>query len=78
MKDLVDEEGENIAVRFFLMFYSGNKTPTYGAMRNNMRLAGYDNLWPSFVTDAADNEHMAKAGAQLWLRFLFGLEQEVK
>jgi len=75
-KDLLDEEGENLAVRTFLRQYILPGI-TVGAMRDCMELAGWDGCWPEFVTKAHAEDHLTKAGAQIWLRHLFSLEQQL-
>jgi lysophospholipase L1-like esterase len=71
----MDDEGENLAVRVFLMQY-GTPGLTVGAMSRHMSRCGYP-LWPAWVNgDAWDGGHLTKAGAQLWLRHLFSLEPQ--
>lgn len=76
--ELVDEEGENLAVRSFLMLYSGADGVTIGRMRKHMDRSG----WPlQYCPDFArlgdrDGEHLAKAGAQIWIRHLFNMESK--
>ena len=72
MRQILDD-GENMAVRCFLMFYGSNPTLTLGQMRFNMQHSGYP-YYPEWVESAKD-ETMTKAGAQLWLRYLFSLEK---
>lgn len=67
---ILDEEGENQAVRCFLRFY-GQPGLTVEQMRKNMQLSGYP-FWPKWVDTTLG--HLTKAGAQLWLRYLFALE----
>ena len=71
MNKLLDDEGENIAVRTFLMFYTVPSI-TVGEIRRNMKGCGYPH-WPEWAS-AQDEQHLTKAGAQLWLRHLFALE----
>ena len=68
---LIDEDGENLAVRVFLMRYGGAST-TSTQMAAHMRALGFD-VVPDWVGQAPG--HLTKGGAQLWLRMLFGLEQ---
>jgi hypothetical protein len=70
---ITDEEGENLAVRCFLMQY-GTPGLTVGTMKRHMRLCGYP-LWPEWAEDQ-DGQHLTKAGAQLWIRYLFALEYQ--
>lgn len=72
-KDLLDEEGENLAVRTFLRQYTLPGI-TVGVMRDCLEMAGWDGCWPEFVTKAHRDDHLTKAGAQIWLRHLFSLE----
>jgi hypothetical protein len=71
---LLDDEGENQAVRSFLKAY-GTPGLTVGAMKNHMRLSGYAGLWPDWVGKES-GQHLTKAGAQLWLRHMFAAEVE--
>jgi hypothetical protein len=69
---LRDDEGENIAVRMFLLGY-GMRPGTVGSMRRHMERSGYP-YWPEWAAQM-DEAHLTKAGAQSWLRHLFALEQ---
>lgn len=69
---LLDDDGENRAVRAFLMHY-GAPGLTVKQQRDNMRRAGWGGCWPGWVPDV--DGHLTKAGAQAWLRHLFSLEQ---
>jgi hypothetical protein len=68
-RELLDEDGENLAVRAFLMLYG---TPGLSAlkMKKHMIASGHP-----YFPDWVDDVHLTKAGAQLWLRQLFALEQ---
>lgn len=68
---LLDDDGENRAVRAFLMMY-GVPGLTVAAMRVHMTRCGFPH-WPEWVTEGSAS-HLTKAGAQLWLRHLFALE----
>lgn len=72
MKDLLDNEGENRAVRMFLLLYGGACGVTIGKMRKHLEMAGFANAWPLWANN--NDGHLTKAGAQLWLRHLFNLE----
>lgn len=72
-RDLLDEDGENKAVRTFLMFYAGGK-PTFGNIKAGLKHSGWNNCWPDWVNEQHPDSYVTKAGAQLWLRFLFSLE----
>lgn len=72
MRELLDEEGENLAVRAFLLMY-GAQSISVKQMQRHMQLSGY-NHWPDWVPARQEGEHLSKAGAQLWLRHLFALE----
>ena len=68
-----DAEGENKAVRCFLMLY-GQAGLTVGQMKKHMAMSGFKS-WPVWVdADEMAKHHLTKAGAQLWLRHLFSLE----
>jgi len=67
-----DAEGENKAVRSFLMIY-GHPGLTVGQMKNHMGMCGFK-VWPTWVDTEPDGAHLTKAGAQLWIRHLFALE----
>lgn len=71
--DLLDDDGENRAVRSFLMQY-GLQGLTVLRMRNHMELSGWHDCWPEWVNDPANEGHLTKGGAGDWLRFLFKLE----
>jgi hypothetical protein len=74
MRDLIDpEDGENRAVRAFLMHY-GSPGLSVGRMRENLRMSGFNGCWPEWVKDEPENMHLTKSGAQDWLRYLFALE----
>jgi hypothetical protein len=68
----VDAEGENKAVRSFLMLY-GQPSLTVGQMKKHMAMCGFKS-WPAWVETEPDGAHLTKAGAQLWIRHLFALE----
>ena len=71
---LVDEDGENKAVRWFLAAYL-NPGMTIGGMKAHLKLSGYP-LWPEWAERCHPSEHLTKGGAQLWIRHLFALEQQ--
>ena len=68
-----DPDGENRAVRSFLLQW-GLPGLTVGAMKQHMLMSGWDDMWPKWVNVAHPNEHLTKAGAQLWIRHLLALE----
>ena len=70
---LLDSDGENRAVRGFLLAYGGAPGVTVGVMRQHLRLYGQPH-WPEWVENAPAAEHLTKAAAQGWLRYLFALE----
>jgi esterase/lipase len=72
---LVDEEGENRAVRCFLLAYGGSVGMSVGGMRATLKRSGWDGYWPEWVVHAHPYQHLTKAGAQLWIRHLFELEK---
>lgn len=72
---LIDElDGENLAVRGFLVFYGGACGVTLGSMKAHMTAYGFPH-WPSWVDDNPCGTHLTKGGAQSWLRHLFDLEK---
>jgi hypothetical protein len=71
--EMVDDEGENQAVRMFLALYGGQYGITAEQMRKHLKMAGFDGAWPDWASN--HNGHLTKAGAQLWIRHLFALEQ---
>jgi hypothetical protein len=73
MRELMDDDGENRAVRSFLLLYGGASGVTVGAMKKHMSMSGWDGMWPEWV-NAQEREHLTKGGAQHWLRHLFALE----
>lgn len=75
MRDLIDSDGENRAVRSFLALYGTTTGISVEYMRTHMRLSGFDKHWPAWVEQKGDGEHLTKGGAQDWLRHLFALEQ---
>lgn len=72
MRNLRDTDGENLAVRWFLAGYCKGGV-TAKEMRKHMEMSGYGGAWPKWASDF--NGHLTKAGAQLWIRHLFNLEQ---
>jgi hypothetical protein len=75
-RDLLDEDGENRMVRTFLMNYSCDRSGTLGGMRRHMSRSGWGvECIPEWVLGSHENNHLTKAGAQLWLRHLFNLEK---
>lgn len=68
----VDDEGENIAVRSFLMLY-GQPGLTVGQMKKHMDMSGHS-CCPVWVYTEPKGAHLTKSGAQLWIRHLFALE----
>lgn len=71
LRDLLDDDGENRAVRAFLMLY-GCGNPTAEQMAEHMRRSGF-NVVPDWVQRSPG--HLTKGGTQLWLRMLFDLEK---
>jgi hypothetical protein len=67
-----DADGENKAVRSFLMLY-GQPGLTVGKMKKHMTMSGFK-AWPAWVETEPHGAHLTKAGAQLWIRHLFALE----
>jgi len=69
---MLDDDGENRAVRMFLAAY-GTPGLTVATMRRHMELAGWTQS-PEWTTKPDAQGHLTKAGAQSWLRHLFALE----
>jgi hypothetical protein len=74
-RDLLDDDGENRAVRSFLMLYGG-ANPKIGQMRDHLAMSGFDGCWPDWVLQAFPSDHLTKGGAQSWIRHLFSLEAD--
>lgn len=74
-RELLDTDGENRAVRSFLMLYGGTNSVTIHDMLRHMELSGWSDTAPDFVITCRPTEHLTKAGAQIWLRHLFDLEK---
>lgn len=75
LENLLDTDGENRAVRGFLLGYS-ERGVNIGDMRSHLQL--YDQpYWPEWVERSPAKQTLTKAGAQAWLRYLFGLEKVV-
>ena len=73
-RDLLDDDDENLAVRYFLSLYGGNCNVSVEEMKNHLVNCGFDGCWPEWVKD--EEGHLAKSGAQDWLRHLFSLEDQ--
>jgi len=74
-RELLDDDGENLALRTFLAFYGNNPTVSIGAMKDCMETSGWDNH-PEFVIRMSDWS-MTKGTAQMWIRHLLSLEQAI-
>lgn len=74
MRELLDEDGENRAVRTFLQLIYGGTTGSITTEKMRNHLAGSE--WGAeFVPDwAKENMTLTKAGAQMWLRHLLDME----
>lgn len=70
----VVEDGENQAIRMFLMRHAGSDAVTTKQMREHLTMAGYEGCWPDW---ANTDQHLTKAGAQSWIRYLISLERDV-
>lgn len=75
MTPLLDTDGENRAVRSFLMLYGGQHGISVGSMKTHLRLSGFPH-WPEWAEAEPSPAHLTKAGAQLWIRYLFELENQ--
>jgi hypothetical protein len=71
----IDEDGENQALRSFLLSY-GCGNHTIEGMRNHLRLSGFKGCWPEWANDATG--HLTKGGAQNWIRHILALEEREK
>ena len=75
-RQLLHADGENLAVRSFLMFYSCDTSRKISEMAEHMALSGwsYEKYCPDCLKDFRE-DHLTKADAQLWIRHLFSLEE---
>lgn len=73
-KELLDADGENRAVRSFLMLYGGQHGISVESMKAHMKMCGLPH-WPEWADKEPTSAHLTKGGAQDWLRHLFALEQ---
>ena len=73
---LLDDDGENLAVRMFLAHYGGGAYQSIGAMKTHLERSGFVDCWPEWCNTEHPSTHLTKAGAQLWLRHLFNLESK--
>ena len=74
IEDLVDpEDGENRAVRAFLMVYGTTPSVTTSLMKRHLELSDYP-YWPDWADKPEAQGHLTKGGAQSWIRHLFSLE----
>ena len=72
--DLMDEDGENRALRSFLIQYSVPGL-TVGMMRQHMASSGWSAAYcPQFVENGHHDRHLTKASAQIWIRHLLSME----
>jgi hypothetical protein len=75
-RELLDDDGENLAIRAFLSLYGGTNSPTVLRMRQHLECFKFEGCWPDWVNNPANQGHLTKGGAQSWLRYLFALEVE--
>lgn len=73
-QEILDADGQNLAVRSFLLMYSCDRVISMAEMRNHMKMAGWGDMWPDLVSDARGDQNLTKACAQTWIRHLFSLE----
>lgn len=71
MNNLVDQDGENKAVRAFLQQFQGNHLITSGQMLQHLKWCGFDLALPEW---ANPDLHITAGEAQAWIRHLFALE----
>lgn len=73
--ELIDKDGENLAVRAFLLFYASSQgNVSVRDMTKHLSNSGFYGCWPDWVTNENYMEHLTKTGAQNWLRHLFAIE----
>jgi len=73
---LLDEDGENKAVRWFLACYGGGGDKSIGTMKLHLEMSGFGGCWPKWCNTEHPSAHLTKGGAQLWIRHLFNLEAQ--
>ncbi|RZT10198.1 hypothetical protein SAMN05216319_1349 [Duganella sp. CF402] len=73
-QEMLDADGQNLAVRSFLLMYSCDRVISISDMRNHMEMSGWGGMWPEVVSAARDKQDLTKACAQVWIRYLFSLE----
>ena len=76
MKRQLMDDGENLAIRWFLAMYGGQNAVTVKQMKAHLEACGFDGCWPAWCNESAAQGHLTKCGAQDWLRYLFGLEKK--
>ena len=69
--ELLDEDGENRAVRVFLMVY--HRFTKIESIKIALRRAGFDGCWPAWA-ESPLVMHLTKSAAQDWIRYLINLE----
>lgn len=73
MRELLDADGENRAVRSFLAQFQCGGDSGIKAMKIHLEHSGFNDCWPAWVVGSSG--HLTKGGAQSWLRHLFALER---
>jgi len=73
-QQMLDADGQNLAVRSFLLMYSCDRLISIADMRNYMEMSGWGGMWPEVVSDTGGRQNLTKACAQVWIRHLFSLE----
>jgi hypothetical protein len=71
---IAPEDGENYALRYFLMLYSGT-APTYGNLRG-LEQAGYYWAIPQWARDIHPESHVTTLAAQDWIRYILKCETD--
>lgn len=71
---LIDTDGENRALRSFLLQYTCDRPTTVGAMLAHMNRSGWRGMAPAFALSVRPETHLTKGGAQVWIRHLLSLE----
>lgn len=73
-RKLIDENGENLAVRAFLTLYGAGNILTAKQMMEHLERSGFP-YWPKWVPKHQPESYLTKFTAAEWLRYLFALEK---
>lgn len=69
------KDGENRAVRDFLLLYAQGPTYTVGQMKELMDDLGWDDFFPKVWPTLQLTTTITKEVAQIWIRYLFSREE---